>query len=84
MLKGLDADVLKIIQEIIKDEKAENLKNAVIVVDDIKSLIYEKQKDPIEQTLMVLLIRYWGLLREKVWKAIQHSFGADLRRQCVF
>ena len=54
MLKGLDADVLKIIQEIIKMKKP--TKNAVIVVDDIKSLIEpKKQEDPIEQTCTVLI-----------------------------
>ncbi|HKH89261.1 MAG TPA: DNA-directed DNA polymerase II small subunit [Nitrososphaera sp.] len=54
MLKGLDVDVLKIIQEIIKMKKP--TKNAVIVVDDIKSLIEpKKQEGPIEQTCTVLI-----------------------------
>ena len=54
MLKGLDVDVLKIIQEIIKIKKP--TKNAVIVVDDIKSLIGpKKQEGPIEQTCTVLI-----------------------------
>jgi DNA polymerase II small subunit len=35
MLKGLDADVLKMIQEIIKMKKP--TKNTVIVVEDIKT-----------------------------------------------
>jgi hypothetical protein len=41
MLKGLDADVLKMIQEIIKMKKP--TKNTVIVVDDIKTLIEPKK-----------------------------------------
>jgi DNA polymerase II small subunit len=46
--------VLKIIQEIIKMKKP--TKNAVIVVDDIKSLIEpKKQEGPIEQTCTVLI-----------------------------
>jgi DNA polymerase II small subunit len=54
MLKGLDVDVLKIIQEIIKIKKP--TKNAVIVVDDIKSLIEpKKQEGPIEQMCSVLI-----------------------------
>jgi DNA polymerase II small subunit len=54
MLKGLDVDVLKIIQEIIKIKKP--MKNAVIVVDDIKSLIEpKKQEGPIEQKCTVLI-----------------------------
>jgi DNA polymerase II small subunit len=54
MLKGLDVDVLKIIQEIIKIKKP--TKNAVIVVEDIKTLIEPKKQDnsPIEQTCTVL------------------------------
>jgi len=53
MLKGLDVDVLKIIQEIIKIKKP--TKNAVIVVEDIKTLIEpKKQDDPVEQTCTVL------------------------------
>ena len=54
MLKGLDADVLKMIQEIIKMKKP--TKNTVIVVDDIKTLIEpKKQEGPIEQTCTVLI-----------------------------
>ncbi len=53
MLKGLDVDVLKIIQEIIKIKKP--AKNAVIVVEDIKTLIEpKKQNMPIEQKCTVL------------------------------
>jgi DNA polymerase II small subunit len=53
MLKGLDVDVLKIIQEIIKIKKP--TKNAVIVVEDIKTLIEPKKQDgPVEQTCTVL------------------------------
>jgi DNA polymerase II small subunit len=54
MLKSLDVDVLKIIQEIIKMKKP--TKNAVIVVDDIKTLLEpKKQEGPIEQTCTVLI-----------------------------
>jgi DNA polymerase II small subunit len=54
MLKGLDVDVLKIIQEIIKMKKP--TKNPVIVVDDIKTLLEpKKQEGPIEQTCTVLI-----------------------------
>jgi DNA polymerase II small subunit len=54
MLKGLDVDVLKIVQEIVKAKKPS--KNAVIVVDDIKSLVEpKKQEGPIEQTCTVLI-----------------------------
>jgi DNA polymerase II small subunit len=54
MLKRLDVDVLKIIQEIIKMKKP--TKNAVIVVDDIKTLLEpKKQEGPIEQTCTVLI-----------------------------
>jgi DNA polymerase II small subunit len=54
MLKGLDVDVLKIIQEIIKMKKS--TKNAVILVDDIKTLLEpKKQEGPIEQTCTVLI-----------------------------
>ena len=54
MLKGLDVDVLKIIQEIIKIKKP--TKNAVIVVEDIKTLIEpKKQEGPIEQTCTVII-----------------------------
>ncbi|MFL6511615.1 MAG: DNA-directed DNA polymerase II small subunit [Nitrososphaera sp.] len=53
MLKGLNMDVLKIIQEIIKIKKP--AKNAVIVVDDIKTLIEPKKQDvPVEQKCTVL------------------------------
>jgi DNA polymerase II small subunit len=53
MLKGLDVDVLKIIQEIIKIKKP--TKNAVIVVEDIKTLIEPKKQDgTVEQTCTVL------------------------------
>ncbi len=53
MLKSLDVDVLKIIQEIIKIKKP--TKNAVIVVEDIKTLIEPKKQDgPVEQTCTVL------------------------------
>ena len=53
MLKGLDVDELKIIQEIIKIKKP--TKNAVIVVEDIKTLIESKKQDgPVEQTCTVL------------------------------
>ena len=54
MLKGLDVDVLKIVQAIIKTKKPS--KNAVIVVDDIKSLVEPKEQEgPIEQTCTVLI-----------------------------
>ena len=54
MLKGLDVDVLKMVQEIIKMKKPS--KNAVIVVDDIKSLVEPKEQEgPIEQTCTVLI-----------------------------
>ncbi|MDQ3873803.1 MAG: DNA-directed DNA polymerase II small subunit [Thermoproteota archaeon] len=54
MLRGLNVDVLKIVQEIIKIKKP--LNNAVIVVDDIKSLIKSsEQEGPVEQTCTVLL-----------------------------
>ena len=54
MLKRLDVDVLKIIQEIIKMKKP--TKNAVIVVDDIETLLEpKKQEGPIEQTCTVLI-----------------------------
>ncbi len=53
MLKGLDVDVLKIVQQIIKMKKPS--RNALIVVDDIKSLVEPtKQEGPIEQTCTVL------------------------------
>ncbi|MDQ3885364.1 MAG: DNA-directed DNA polymerase II small subunit [Thermoproteota archaeon] len=54
MLKGLDVDVLKIVQQIIKMKKPS--RNALIVVDDIKSLVEPtKQEGPIEQTCTVLV-----------------------------
>ena len=54
MLKTLDIDVLKMIQEIIKMKKP--TKNTVIVVDDIKTLLEPKgQEGPIEQTCTVLI-----------------------------
>jgi DNA polymerase II small subunit len=54
MLKSLDVDVLKIIQEIIKMKKP--TKNTVIVVDDIKTLLEpKKQEGPVEQTCTVLI-----------------------------
>jgi DNA polymerase II small subunit len=54
MLKSLDVDVLTVIQEIIKMKKP--TKNAVIVVDDIKTLLEpKKQEGPIEQMCTVLI-----------------------------
>src|ERR671928_2106371 len=54
MLRGLDVDVLKIVQEIIKMKKPS--KNAVIVVDDIRSLVEPKQQEgPVEQACAVLI-----------------------------
>ena len=54
MLKGLDADVLKTVQEIIKSKKPS--KNAVILVDDIKGLLSPKQDaGPAEQVCKVLM-----------------------------
>ncbi|HEY1211846.1 MAG TPA: DNA-directed DNA polymerase II small subunit [Nitrososphaera sp.] len=54
MLKGLNVDVLKIVQAIIKTKKPS--KNAVIVVDDIKSLVDpNERKSPIERTCTVLI-----------------------------
>jgi DNA polymerase II small subunit len=54
MLKGLDIDVLKIIQEIIKIKKT--TKSGVILVDDIKNLIEPKKHEgSIEQTCTVLI-----------------------------
>lgn len=53
MLKGLDADVLKTVQEIIKSK---NSKNAVILVDDVKGLLSpRKDEGPIEQACTVLM-----------------------------
>jgi DNA polymerase II small subunit len=55
MLKGLEStDVLKTIQEIIKSKRPS--KNAVILVDDIKSLLSPKEDNvSIEQTCTVLM-----------------------------
>jgi DNA polymerase II small subunit len=55
MLKGLDVDVVKAVQEIIKLKKQS--KNSVILVDDIKSLIGPKKEEegPIEQTCNILM-----------------------------
>jgi DNA polymerase II small subunit len=54
MLKGLDANVLQAVKEIIKSKKQS--KNAVILVDDIKSLLSPKKEDgPIEQVSTVLM-----------------------------
>ena len=54
LLKSLDVDVLKIIQEIIKMKKP--TKNTVIVVDDIKILLEpRKQEGSVEQTCTVLI-----------------------------
>ncbi|MEW6603246.1 MAG: DNA-directed DNA polymerase II small subunit [Thermoproteota archaeon] len=54
MLKGLDTDVLKTVQEIIKSKKPS--KNAVILVDDIKGLLNPKKDEgPAEQICNVLL-----------------------------
>lgn len=54
MLKGLDADVLKTVQEIIKFKRPS--KNAVILVDDIKGLLNPKKDEgPAEQICNVLM-----------------------------
>jgi len=54
MLKGLDSDVLKTVQEIIRSKKTS--KNAVILVDDIKNLFSPKKDEvAIEQVCTVLL-----------------------------
>ena len=55
MLKGLDIDVLKTVQEIIKAKKQS--KNSVILVDDIKGLINPKkvEEGPAEQTYTILM-----------------------------
>ena len=65
MLKGLDVDVLKIIQEIIKIKKP--TKNTVIVVEDIKTLIEPKKQDngPIEQTARCSVILLPRLLLQR-------------------
>jgi len=55
MLKGLDIDVLKTVQEIIKSKKQS--KNSVILVDDIKSLIHPNKEEqvPAEQICNILM-----------------------------
>ncbi len=55
MLKGLDCDVVKTVQEIIRLKKQS--KNSVILVDDIKSLIGPKKEEEglIEQTCNILM-----------------------------
>lgn len=53
MLKGLDADVLKTVQEIIRSKKPS--KNGVILVDDIKNLLSPRKDDsPIEHICTIL------------------------------
>ena len=54
MLKGLDANVLQTVKEIIKSKKPS--KNSVILVDDIKGLLSPKKDyGPIEQSCTVLM-----------------------------
>jgi DNA polymerase II small subunit len=54
MLKGLDANVLQTVKEIIKSKKPS--KNAVILVDDVKGLLSPKKEEgPIEQQCTVLM-----------------------------
>ena len=54
MLKGLEANVLKTVQEIIKSKKPS--KNAVILVDDIRGLLSPRKDDgPMEQVCNVLM-----------------------------
>lgn len=54
MLKGLEADVLQTVKEIIKSKKPS--KNAVILVDDIKGLLNpNKDEGPIEQACSILM-----------------------------
>ena len=56
MLKGLDADVLKMVQDIIKSKK--QAKNSVILVDDIKGIINPRraiEDVPAEQVCNVLM-----------------------------
>jgi DNA polymerase II small subunit len=54
MLKGLDANVLQTVKDIIKSKKPSN--NAVILVDDIKGLLSPKKEEgPIEQQCTVLM-----------------------------
>lgn len=55
MLKGLQTDVLKTVQEIIKQKKA---KNSVIVVDDVKNLMHPKTDEtgaPLQQDVKVIM-----------------------------
>lgn len=55
MLKGLETDVLKAVQEIIKQKKS---KNSVIIVDDVKGLLNPAsaaEQVPIEQKGEVLM-----------------------------
>ena len=54
MLKGLDANVLQTVKDIIKSKKPS--KNAVILVDDIRGLLSPKiEQGPIEQQCTVLM-----------------------------
>jgi DNA polymerase II small subunit len=54
MLNGLDANVLQTVKEIIKSKRP--TKNAVILVDDIKSLLSPKKEEgQIEQACTVLM-----------------------------
>jgi len=54
MLKALETDVLKTVQDIIKSKKP--AKNAVILVDDIKSLLSPKKYEgPVEQSCKILM-----------------------------
>lgn len=54
MLKGLDSNVLQTVKEIIKSKKPS--KSAVILVDDIKSLLsLKKEEGPVEQVCTILM-----------------------------
>lgn len=54
MLKGLDADVLQTVKEIIRSKKPS--KNAVILVDDIRNLLSPKKEEgPVEQACTILM-----------------------------
>lgn len=54
MLKGLDSNVLQTVKEIIKSKKPS--KSAVILVDDIKSLLSPKKEEgPVEQVCTILM-----------------------------
>ncbi|HXV46147.1 MAG TPA: DNA-directed DNA polymerase II small subunit [Nitrososphaera sp.] len=54
MLKGLDANVLQTVKEIIKSKKPS--KNTVILVDDIRGLLSPKKEEgPIEQRCAILM-----------------------------